>query len=108
MRISDWSSDVCSSDLLLGARAFLPRASSPKSEPFALSLSKGRSFFQAPQREGRCFDKLSTNGRKGDADLWLAALNRHPGEGRDLTGAYFRYGEIPAFAGMTIDNMIAC
>jgi hypothetical protein len=27
---------------------------------------------------------------------------RHPGEGRDLYGASQRHGEIPAFAGMTI------
>src|SRR3546814_19549903 len=48
MRISDWSSDVCSSDL-----------------PF---------FLSAAQEEGRCFDRLSTNGKKGDADLWPVAL----------------------------------
>src|SRR3546814_7379270 len=47
MRISDWSSDVCSSDLLF---------------PFALSLSKGRSFLPRLSKEVRCFDKLSTNG----------------------------------------------
>jgi len=27
---------------------------------------------------------------------------RHPGEGRDLTDAFYGNGEIPAFAGMTI------
>src|SRR3546814_7387349 len=47
------------------------RASSPKSNPFALRLSKGRSFFLTSQEEGRYFDKLSTNGRKG---VRLAAL----------------------------------
>src|SRR3546814_19686427 len=46
-----------------------------KCGPFALSLSKGCSVFQALQEKGRCFDKLSTNGRKGDADLRLAALD---------------------------------
>ncbi|WP_286749548.1 hypothetical protein, partial [Sphingopyxis sp. SCN 67-31] len=30
---------------------------------------RGPFFLLAPQEEGRCFDKLSTNGRKGDADL---------------------------------------
>jgi hypothetical protein len=28
-------------------------------------------------------------------------LFSHPGDGRDLIGASFRQGEIPAFAGMT-------
>jgi hypothetical protein len=28
-------------------------------------------------------------------------FHRHPGEGRDLAGALFREGQIPAFAGMT-------
>src|SRR3546814_15757100 len=54
MRISDWSSDVCSSDL------------------------KGWFFLLAPQEEGQCFDKLSTNGRKDDADLTHGALNLSP------------------------------
>src|SRR3546814_7742170 len=77
MRICDWSSDVCSSDLKSRATDFpfrrreKHRASSPKSNPFALSLSKGRSFFLTSQEEGRYFDKLSTNGRKG---VRLAAL----------------------------------
>jgi len=31
-------------------------------EPFALSLSKGRSSFLFRLKKGRCFDKLSTNG----------------------------------------------
>jgi hypothetical protein len=31
------------------------------------------------------------------------ALIRHPGEGRDLAGAANRKGEIPAFAGMTME-----
>src|SRR3546814_2248188 len=35
---------------------------------------EGPFFLSAPPEEGRCFDKLSTNGRKGDADLRLAAL----------------------------------
>jgi hypothetical protein len=30
-------------------------------------------------------------------------FNRHPGEGRDLTLSVYRTGEIPAFAGMTMD-----
>ena len=30
--------------------------------PFALSLSKGRSFLSRLSKEVRCFDKLSTNG----------------------------------------------
>ncbi|SBV33220.1 protein of unknown function [uncultured Sphingopyxis sp.] len=30
-----------------------------------------------------------------------ALFHRHPGEGRDLTLAFRRTGEIPAFAGMT-------
>src|SRR3546814_1002952 len=42
MRISDWSSDVCSSDLEPRAIPF---------PPFALSLSKGCSF--SPSSEGR-------------------------------------------------------
>src|SRR3546814_6605318 len=57
MRISDWSSDVCSSDLpspLQGSGLFPP--------PFALSLSKGRSFFGRCKKEEQCFDRLSTNG----------------------------------------------
>jgi len=43
------------------------------STQFILSACKavegGRSFFQPPQKEGWCFDRLSTNGRKGGADL---------------------------------------
>src|SRR3546814_5082934 len=35
---------------------------------------EGPFFLSAPPEEGRCFDKLSTNGRKGDADLRLDAL----------------------------------
>jgi len=31
------------------------------------------------------------------------SLIRHPGEGRDLTLSVCRTGEIPAFAGMTIE-----
>jgi hypothetical protein len=30
--------------------------------PFALSLSKGRSYFDPLRKKKRCFDKLSTNG----------------------------------------------
>src|SRR3546814_9182037 len=44
MRISDWSSDVCSSDL-------------------ALSLSKDRPFSKGGKEE-RHFDKLNANGRR--------------------------------------------
>src|SRR3546814_10755896 len=60
MRISDWSSDVCSSDLLFRRNwRSLERGTSLSNpllerqaiklhhpSPFALSLSKGRSFFQ--------------------------------------------------------------
>ncbi|MBY0282419.1 MAG: hypothetical protein K2W81_00490 [Sphingomonas sp.] len=39
--------------------------------PFALSSSKGRSFFaRASQTEGRCFDKLSTNGPDAIQRIW--------------------------------------
>jgi hypothetical protein len=31
------------------------------------------------------------------------SLIRHPGEGRDLTLSVCRIGEIPAFAGMTME-----
>src|SRR3546814_13744568 len=36
--------------------------------PFALSLSKGRSCLQPKRKEGRCFDKLSTNG-EGESNV---------------------------------------
>src|SRR5690606_1993732 len=36
--------------------------------PFALSLSKGRSCLQPKWKEGRCFDKLSTNG-EGESNV---------------------------------------
>lgn len=35
-----------------------------KNIPFALSLSKGRPFFQPCRKEDRCFDRLSTNGNE--------------------------------------------
>src|SRR3546814_10992271 len=36
--------------------------------PFALGLSKGRSCRQPKRKEGRCFDKLSTNG-EGESNV---------------------------------------
>src|SRR3546814_12323960 len=90
MRISDWSSDVCSSDLVtappsrkshakaqrgrLEQRASNLTRSPPASAGAGSELVEGPFFLSAPPEEGRCFDKLSTNGRKGDADLRLAAL----------------------------------
>jgi hypothetical protein len=44
------------------ARAGMPLARSAKPEPFALSLSKGTSFFSGGDKEGVGFDKLSPNG----------------------------------------------
>ncbi len=43
--------------------------------PFALSLSKGRSFFRRKKEEERCFDELSTSGvflHKRKLAAWLA------------------------------------
>ena len=43
--------------------------------PFALSLSKGRSFFRLQKEEERCFDELSTSGvflHKRKLAAWLA------------------------------------
>jgi hypothetical protein len=39
--------------------------------------------------------------RRDPVFLRLPHLNRHSGEGRDLTVSTRRIGEIPAFAGMT-------
>src|SRR3546814_9416838 len=55
MRISDWSSDVCSSDLA--------------GSQFAISADRNR-----PWRDGR--------GSGGEDDGALYRLSRHPGEGR--------------------------
>jgi len=35
----------------------------------------------------------------------MGFVNRHPGEGRDLDLAICRTGEIPAYAGMTINEV---
>src|SRR3546814_187344 len=64
MRISDWSSDVCSSDLAFARCSILFRTKPQRitQKSFALSLSKGRSSFFRRRKKGQCFDKLSTNG----------------------------------------------
>src|SRR3546814_17885422 len=56
MRISDWSSDVCSSDLIKGRQSLLPRHQHPSDNPTALVVenhgqqsierARGRNIFQ--------------------------------------------------------------
>src|SRR3546814_14231787 len=60
----------------------LVRAASHKSAspiPVRPELVEGPLFLSAPQNEGRCFDKLSTNGRKV---MQIAARRSKPPPGR--------------------------
>jgi len=69
-----------------------------------LSLSKHRPSLRRCKKE-RPFDKLRANGSYLTHDALDPDPNifiRHPGEGRDLIGAFGREVEIPAFAGMTM------
>src|SRR3546814_2154728 len=49
-----------------------PRARSVKPDPFALSLSKGRSCFRAGGKEERCFD--NTGSSPGTHGPWVVRL----------------------------------
>src|SRR3546814_13656104 len=50
----------------------------PPSFPFALSLSKGCPCLQREKEEGRCFDKLSTNGWEGWRHGTVAFIGTSP------------------------------
>src|SRR3546814_11610178 len=95
MRISDWSSDVCSSDL--SARARRRRCSAISSrrgadEKCHAKIQRGHSsvhpelvegpfFLSALKREERCFDKLSTNGKEQCPLCALRSEERRVGNG---------------------------
>src|SRR3546814_1003065 len=80
MRISGWSSDVCSSDLIVGehTRGGLGRDGAQAgneigfahlTNPVRPELVEGPSFLLTSLNEGRGFDKLSPNGRENAPPL---------------------------------------
>src|SRR3546814_9574624 len=71
MRMSDCSSDVCSSDLSHKESLYSVRP----------ELVEGSFFLSPPSEVGRCFDKLSTNGRGIFVASWLCA-NKQERHGR--------------------------
>src|SRR3546814_2808071 len=73
MRISDWSSDVCSSDLL-GSREDA-RTRRNDSLPFVLSLSKHRPFSQRGRKDGPSTSSGRTE-RGGERYLFVSLCLR--------------------------------
>src|SRR3546814_9229362 len=87
MRISDWSSDVCSSDLLqIPAEADRSRPGRLKDEP---GRPIGRCHDRCGTRGGQCHDRLAKRGLgPGEADAALCRGSIHsPDSNRRLRGA---------------------